>query len=130
MPDATLTQANPVSGTFYPVLPATENVRIITMAAVVTWATTQPTPLRLRVIIDGQTLYFDVTNPITATWYGATIREQFAPAAQALTTIEVITQRRAFLLEGKSVQIDMQITWAVTQPTPVDVIVKYAVLRP
>jgi len=122
--DATLNQVNPVTGTFYPILAETKNVRIISIAAVITWATTQPTPLRIRVIIDGQTHYFDVTDPVSATWYHGIILPNYAENNQLLTP--VTTEVKGFLLEGRTVQIDAQITWAVTQPTPLTARVKYA----
>jgi len=130
--DALLNQANPVSTTYYPVLPATANVRIISMEANITWGVTQPTDLRIRVTIDGQVYYFVVATPVSANVYNAAI--QSAPAGTypadpyALINITTVdfSQYRAFLLEGKSVQVDVAVTWAVTQPTPMVCRVKWA----
>jgi len=50
--DGTLTQANPISGTKYTVLSTTRRVRILNIAARVTW-TVQPNPLEIHLTIDG-----------------------------------------------------------------------------
>lgn len=103
--DATLVQANPVSGTEYPVLAATENVRLIHVAIKCTW-TVQPTPLQLHITIDGQTLiaYFD--NPVSNQWYTIEYRRADDPGFHLNTT----TIPRAFLLEGRSIAVTAEIT--------------------
>ena len=67
-PDASLNQANPVSGTKYTVLDTIRNVRIIGIEVNVTW-TVQPSPLEIHITIDGQTLRFFKTDPVSATAY-------------------------------------------------------------
>ena len=123
--DAYLSQANPVSGTWYTVLDTTKNVRIISMNAGITWATTQPTPLEIRVTVDGNVLIFICINPVSATVYMAKITPQFGEDSQYLDAAENVTYR-AFLLEGRSVKVEARITWATTQPTPLQCRVKYA----
>lgn len=124
--DATLSQANPVSGTKYEVLATTKNVRIITMSANIPWAVTQPTPLEVHVTIDGQIITFSKTNPVSAINYSAKIREDRAEGSQELDTLSAYGPFRAFLLEGRSVKVESEITWSVTQPTPLVCRVKYA----
>ena len=126
--DAYLSQANPVSTTIYNVLPTTANVRIYTINANITWATTQPTPMDIIMTIDGQTLQFRVVNPVTATDYVA-VRDysqvdtnQYAPTLAATE----LNRMPAFLIEGRSVRIDIRVTWATTQPTPMTCRVKWA----
>jgi len=55
--DATLVQANPVSDTLYTVLDTTKNCRIRSIQVKIIWATTQPTPLKITITIDGLTLF-------------------------------------------------------------------------
>lgn len=124
--DAAISQANPVSTTLYTVLAATANVRIISISATVTWAVTQPNPLEVLVTIDGNTLVFIAANPVSATPYFAVI-EPYAPETTQILSNDVNSTRyRAFLLEGRSVQVQVRVTWAVTQPTPLVCRVKYA----
>jgi hypothetical protein len=123
--DAYLSQNNPVSGTWYTVLDTTKNVRIISMNAKITWATTQPTPLEIRVTVDGNVLTFGIGNPVSDGDYMAKITPQFGEGGQYLDVAEGVTYR-AFLLEGRSVKVEVRITWATTQPTPLRCRVKYA----
>jgi len=123
--DATLSQANPVSATWYTVLDTVLNTRIIGISTNITWATTQPTPLEIKVTIDGQTVTFTVANPVSATNYFARIATEQALSAQVLDTVDY-ARERAFLLEGRSVKVEARITWATTQPTPLVARVKYA----
>lgn len=125
--DAVLSQANPVSGIKYTVLDTTKNVRIIGFSAKVTWAVTQPTPLEVHITIDGQTITYSVTDPVSATDYFPTaIQPQKVPTAYTLSTVDLFLLYRAFLLEGRSIKIEVEITWATTQPTPLVCRVVYA----
>ena len=107
-PDATLNQANPVSGTKYAVLDTqqAQKVRIIGISVQCTW-TVQPTPLEIHVTIDGQTVTFTITDPASATDHFACNSLGNAETAQELS----ITQPdQAFLREGRSVKVEAEIT--------------------
>lgn len=118
-PDALLSQANPVSNTIYPVLAATANVRLIGVYAKITWATTQPTNMRVIVTIDGQVITYTIAAPVTTSKYSAGNCSCLTPATQLLIiSTTSIEQMRSFLLEGKNVQVDVAITWGTTQPSP------------
>ena len=121
--DAYLSQANPVSGTWYTVLDTTKNVRLLSLYATIVWTTTQPTPLEVRVTIDGQTETFAVANPVSGTDYIGVLG--YAGASYLINTFTE-QRSRAFLLEGRSVKVEVRITWATTQPTPLQCRVKYA----
>lgn len=110
--DAVLNQGNPVSGTAYPVLAATNNVRIISIAVSVTW-TVQPNPLEVHVTIDGNTITYTVANPVSATYYFARPAAALAETAQILDT-NYYSHYRAFLLEGKNVAITAETTGGTT----------------
>lgn len=110
--DATLSQANPVSTTLYEVLAITKNVRVISMAAIVTW-TVQPSPLDIVVTIDGQTLTFTLANPSSAGWKLAFKQQHQPPTAQVLISASggEVDDRKAFLgIEGRSVRIQARTT--------------------
>jgi hypothetical protein len=124
--DATLSQANPVSTTLYEVLPTTRNVRLYSIATMITWAVTQPTPLEVVVTIDGVSYVFAQTNPVSATNYYALISPENSEATQFMITSDETAVRRAFMLEGRSVRVQVRVTWAVTQPTPLVCRVRYA----
>jgi len=126
-PDAVLSQANPVSGTKYTVLDTTKNVRIISIACDVTWATTQPTPLEIHVTIDGVAYNYYKADPVTATdYYAYPHPEKAENVQQPMSSTKADISRRAFLMDGKSVKVEIEITWATTQPTPLVCRVKYA----
>ena len=126
--DAAISQANPVSTTLYTVLDTTKNVRVISINAAVTWAVTQPTPLEVVVTIDGTTIIFLFANPVSAQNYIAHLTPYDAAATQALYAASGAPSdmQSSFLLEGRSVKVQVRITWAVTQPTPLVCRVKYA----
>ncbi len=124
--DATLSQNNPVSATLYTVLDTTKNARIISITTNITWAVTQPTPLEVVVTIDGISTIFTVTNPVSATDYFASLKANAAASAQTLETTDRAATGRPLLLEGASIKVEVRITWAVTQPTPLTCRVKYA----
>ena len=121
--DATISQANPVSATLYEVLPTTANCRLIAIGCNITWAVTQPTPLDVIVTVDGVTLTFSKTNPATATAYEPAFESD---SGTQMSNYNVAVPTRAFLLEGRSVRVQIRITWAVTQPTPLICRVKWA----
>lgn len=105
--DATLSQANPVSGTKYEVLATTKNVRIISITGYVEW-TVQPTPLEAHITIDGQALRATKIDPVTATTYYTEIS-----AGGTLTFVFTTTDHahsRAFLFEGRNVKIEVEVT--------------------
>jgi len=124
-PDAAISQVNPVSAQYYTVLDTTPNVRIISIHAKITWAVTQPTPLEVRVTIDGNLITYAVTNPVSGTDYHAQVTPGASEASQTLGTTNPALYR-PFLCEGRSVKVEVRITWAVTQPTPLACRVKYA----
>ena len=123
--DATLSQANPVSTTLYNVLPLTNNVRLISISTEVTWGVTQPTPLDVVITIDGVSVIFTKTNPVSANGYECAFISPEA-STQVMSSGGGYSGARAFLMEGRSVQVDVRITWAVTQPTPLVCRVKWA----
>jgi len=129
--DEAISQANPVSATLYTVLDTVKNCRLISISCNITWAVTQPDPLEVVVTIDGQTLTFSFTNPVSATDYVATIAANLAPDAQPLVEATALTpdRYRPFILEGHSVKVQVRVTWATTQPTPLVCRVKYALRR-
>jgi len=124
-PDAVLSQANPVSATWYPVLDA-KNVRIISIVPTITWAVTQPTPLEAKLTIDGNVIVFAVGNPVSTIPYSAHWWEHLNETQQNLGALSGFTPYRAFLVEGRSVKVEVRITWAVTQPDPLECRVKHA----
>ena len=121
-PDATISQANPVSGTPYVVLATTGNARIISISVQSTW-TVQPTDLEVHITIDGQNFSFWVANPITAQPYEAVLREVVS-LNQSLIAWSTNTASRAFLLEGRSILIRAETTGGTV--TNLSCRVKYA----
>lgn len=121
--DATLSQANPISGTKYEVLATTKYVRIIAIAASVTW-TLQPSPLQIWITVDGVSIgSIQMNNPVSTTKYYANIGAEDSEA-----TLEIYASARAiykaFILEGRSVKIEAETTGGTVQS--LDVRVKYA----
>ena len=124
--DATLSQANPVSGTSYAVLgtaaaPA-RNVRIYSIWAKVTWSV-DTTRLDVFCVIDGDTFQWYV-DPTSAQDYYCRIVAQSVPSAQSLETTEL---QKSFLLEGKSVYVYVVSTGGTANPLACNV--KYAVMK-
>ena len=128
--DAVLSQANPVSGTVYSVLPATSNVEVISASVIVTWGVTQPTPLVMIATVDSRVITFTKTNPVSAIPYEPKMTPEnditiavliVGSANSTATQLQVLRQ-----LRGRSVQIGVAVTWAVTQPTPLVSRVRYA----
>ena len=128
-PDATIDQDNPVSGQKYEwkdpegkPLGTQKNVRILSINVNCTW-TVQPTPLEIWLTIDGQPLRFFVNDPDTVTEYYARLKANITPAAQQLTTTEIINAK-AFMLEGRTAKIEAEITGGTV--SKLNVRVKYA----
>lgn len=128
-PDATLAQDNPVSTTLYTVLAVTPYARIISIETDITWTITQPTPLEIIVTIDGVSVIFLVANPVSTTKHYASLTALNTMATQVLEATDRCATGRPFLLEGKSVLVQARITWAITQPTPLNARVKYAKMQ-
>ena len=128
MADATLNQANPVSTTLYTVLGTTKNVRIINISAAVIWTTTQPTPLEVVITIDGITYIHIQTNPCDGVWYISRMVPFTSETEQAMhpRANNYTDSLQLLRLEGRSVKIQVRITWATTQPTLLICRVKYA----
>lgn len=124
--DAVISQANPVSTTLYEVLATTKNVRLIAIATNITWAVTQPTPLEVVITIDGITLVYGKANPVSTSDYEPFMRSDMPEANNQLTDKNTYLPFRPFMLEGKTVRVQVRVTWAVTQPTPLVCRVKYA----
>jgi len=116
--EITYSLALPVSGAKNVVLAPTANVRIIAIYALVTW-TVQPNPLEVHITIDGQLLTAAQANPATATMYfvqkAATVSLQFS--------VTDLTPYLSFLLEGRSVKIEVETTGGTVQS--IDCYVKY-----
>jgi len=119
--DASLSQANPVSGTKYTVLATTKNVRIISIEVDVTWSG-QPTPLEIHVTVDGVVFTFTVTDPASATAYFARFNEGAVATSQILETTQY-SSWRSFLLEGRSVKVEAEITGGTV--SSLDVLMRY-----
>jgi hypothetical protein len=110
-PDLVLAQANPASGVPYPVLVATEDVRIISIAARVDF-TVQPSPLEARMTVDGVVDVYDLINPATATWYCAGSNSPYTGGS--LVGADV-AQYRAFLMEGQNIAVECETTGGTVQ---------------
>lgn len=123
MPDAAISQANPVSTTLYTVLPTRKNVKIKSIAFNITWAVTQPTPLDIVLTIDGNAITHRVDNPVSAQFYELQIAKHGAETAQG--TVALNNDRFLEAYKGRSVKVEARITWAITQPTPLVCRVKW-----
>ena len=110
-PDATIDQANPVSGTKYEVLAETKNVRIIGISVRCTW-TVQPDPLEIWVTADGQTQRWYVPSPASIKDYIAMTPASSVVSHTNLSMVEWSASMffGAFLLEGRSVKVEAEIT--------------------
>lgn len=113
-PDAAISQANPVSTTWYTVLDATMAI-LDRITCFITWAVTQPTPLEVRVTIDGVVYVGAVANPISGSVYEI---RRLSYDATGLVIIATSTSYPNLDLSGRSVKVEVRITWAITQPTP------------
>jgi len=128
--------ATPISGTKYEwrtgesgagaALGTQTNIRIISIEAHLTWAVTQPTPLEAHVTPkNGDLMIFTRANPITGTNYWASIKAENPMGTQNLDDADE-GQRRAFLMELRSGKVEVEITWATTQPTNLTMRIKWA----
>lgn len=120
--DATLSQANPVSGTKYTVLATTKNVRVIAMSGSVTW-TVQPNPLETHGTVDGITYNWSRANPVSATPYVPFLDPSNVEAAQSKGTLNQFSSYQAFLLEARSCKIEVETTGGTV--SALDARVKY-----
>lgn len=111
--DATLSQANPVSGTAYTVLATSANVIIKTGWAKVTW-TVQPTTLEVRYVIDGITVNFGVGNPVSADNYEPQINKAVAMASSGLVALN--NDRVLYEIGGRSVTVAAEVTGGTSNP--------------
>ena len=107
--DAFFQDSSPVSGTKYEVLAETEFVRVISIAAQVKW-TVQPTPLEIYVTVDGQTLTATRNNPVDSSWYYIFHAANTGGGTLMTNTSLGYAAYKAFLLEGRSVKIEVEIT--------------------
>jgi hypothetical protein len=78
------------------------------MAIKATW-TVQPNPIEIIVTVDGQTLTWYYTTAVTATFYYANNNAALAANLLYLDPTD-FGERRAFLLEGRSVKIEARTT--------------------
>jgi len=106
--DATLNQASPTSGTKYTVLDTVKNARILHIVVACTW-TVQPTPLEIHVTIDGVAVSFSQTDPVSTSEYEAAYTSPFYDA-QGMADAGTRGAYRAFLDEGRSVKVEVEIT--------------------
>ena len=106
-PDTVLDQANPDNGKKYTVL-ETKNVRIISIMVQCTWSV-QPSPLELYLTIDGVPWKWSFTDPQSVRAYVCQNTRYLAEDAQVLEYITGGTEC-PFLLEGRSVKIEAEIT--------------------
>jgi hypothetical protein len=113
----------PVSLTKYTVLAEAKNVRLMGIEADVTWGVTQPSLLEVIVTVSDIPFIFKVADPVSTTKYFASL-STVAADSQILETID--RPARTYLLEGRSVKVEIRVTWATTQPTPLNCRVKYA----
>jgi len=113
-PDAYLNLV-PVSGTRYGwstdglvsgALGALNYVRLYSIACWCVW-TVQPSPLETHVTIDGQAVRFFFNNPASTTVYK--VRPWENPDS-ADNWMSVTTYDKAFILEGRSVNVEFEIT--------------------
>ena len=105
---ADLSQANPVSGTKYTILDTIKNVRIIDIIIKCTW-TVQPTPLELHLTIDGQSITFPFTDPVSNTIYCVFLHGN-SPNKWGQLSVTAHSPSRSFLIEGRSVKVEAEIT--------------------
>lgn len=108
--DATLSQASPTADTLYTLLDTTIHAKIISIVASVTWSG-QPTPLEVIVTIDGQTINYSFTNPVSATNYIPTesvASMALAESAQVLATTLSATVLMLRQFTGRSIKIQLR----------------------
>jgi len=106
-PDAVLDQAAPDQNTWYPVLASTDDVRIITFIGVifVTGETVEG-----RITIDGVSIPINASAFVASTVYEACNSSPYNPDFYWVTP--VISQYRAFTIEGQNIKIEIRKTTA------------------
>ena len=111
--DATLTQANPVSGTKYTVLATIANTVILSIATAVVW-TVQPSPLEAHLTIDGNTLTHSKANPATGAYYYAHHTPSATETLQLMDGSYDVAMRIFKTHEGRSVKVEAETTGGTT----------------
>lgn len=109
--NATLSQANPVSGTKYTVLTTSKNVRWLGYESHITW-TVQPNPLEIHQTVDDIAKTGSVNNPVSGTSYYVTIRSY--TDAPVLSTTDMLPSA-PFIFECRSLKIEAEITGGTVQ---------------
>lgn len=117
--EATLNQANPVSGTKYTVLDTTKNVRALGMSGEVTWSV-DTTSLEIHLTIDGNA-YAPSVDPTSGTIYVVYLDESHATAVFLLSS-SAQSPNRAFLLECRSLKVEAESTGGTADPLEANVI--------
>ena len=120
--DETLSQNNPVSTTFYEAFSTKKNVRILS-AAFRTGATTAGTVSRMdvKMTIDGVEINAPLVPPTANTWYY--LHPQPSSVNMELNSNNPALYRD-MLIEGKSIKIEVKVTWTV-QPDPLEARIVY-----
>jgi len=108
-PDAVLNQAAPVQDTWYTILDTTRNVRIVYGRFMV--ATTNET-LEVRITVDGQVLVSSALAATADTSYYLNHTVDFWNPNDTGFTLAATNNLLAFVLEGRSIKIDMRKTTA------------------
>jgi hypothetical protein len=119
-PDVYVTQNNPVSDQVYTILAPTANVEIVSLEVRVVWTVTQPTNLRVIVTVDGVVQTYTFASPVSGSSYQPNLTASLLSAALVMTaaTTPQIGNKLAFeAMSGRTVQIQIAVTWATTQPT-------------
>jgi len=123
---ALLNQATPTPGTQYTVLAATAYpCRIIDIECQATWSV-QPSPLECHLTIDTIVDKASQGNPVSGTSYYVYQIPVSGGDGYAFSTSNQVA--RAFLIEGQSITIKVEITGGTTDP--LEAKVAYALLQP
>jgi hypothetical protein len=104
-PDNDIVQVNPVQNTWYNILPATDDVRIISIGARII---TTGEDIEGRIIIDGVTI--DVPALAFPANAGHGVYNGYFDYPFYLWSTTVYQAYRSFLLEGQNVQVDIRKT--------------------
>ena len=109
-PDATLDQANPVSGTKYTILDTTKKVRVFSIVVQCTW-TVQPTPLEAYLTIDGTEYPASQTDPVSTQSYYPVYTCLAPNVSSIMIAIGTEAQRYGnLMLDARSIKIEAEIT--------------------
>jgi hypothetical protein len=118
----------PVSDTYYTLLDTTLNCELISVELNATWAVTQPTNLRIRATVDGNTIIFTVASPVSGTAYFIShIFDVFTAQPLSTTENDIAAFKGLILASGRSVKLEAALTWAITQPTGLGGNVQYRI---